>query len=42
MPKELHDKLERQGKKIGLKGKRLSAYIFGTLYKIKNDKNKRK
>ena len=35
MPKALHDKLERQARKKGLKGKRKDKYVFGTLSKIK-------
>ena len=31
MPKELHDKLAREADKKGLKGKRRSAYIYGTM-----------
>ena len=31
MPKALEDKLKRQGKKKGLSGERLSAYIYGTM-----------
>jgi len=35
MPKALHEKLERQARKKGLKGKRKDKYVFGTLSKIK-------
>lgn len=42
MPKELHDKLVRQGRKKGLKGDRLDAYVYGTLAKIEGDKKKKK
>lgn len=37
MPKWLHDKLARAGRKKGLTGKRLKAYIFSVLrdYKVK-------
>ncbi len=35
MPKELHDKLKRQARKKGLKGKRAKRFIFGTMAKIK-------
>ena len=31
MPKALEDKLKREGKKKGFKGKRLNAYVYGTL-----------
>lgn len=34
MPKKIHDKLERQARKLGLKGKRKNAYVYGTLNKI--------
>jgi hypothetical protein len=40
MPKELHDKLERQARKKGLKGKRKAAYISGTMKKIEKGKKK--
>ena len=33
MPKKLERKLRRQGLARGLSGKRLSAYIYGTLRK---------
>lgn len=32
MPKKLHQILEREAKKKGLKGDRKDAYIYGTLY----------
>jgi len=38
MPKALHDKLERQARKKGLKGKRKDAYIYGTMKKIEKGK----
>jgi len=38
MPKKLHEKLLREAKKKGLSGKRLDAYVFGTLEKIKKGK----
>jgi len=38
MPKKLHKELERRARKLGLKGKRKKAYIFGTLAKIKRRK----
>ena len=40
MPKALHDKLAREGRKKGLTGKRLDAYIYGTLNKIEGRKKK--
>lgn len=33
MPKALEEKLKREAKKKGLKGKRAAAYVFGTLRK---------
>jgi hypothetical protein len=45
MPKELEEKLRRQGKRKGLKGERLNAYIYGTMQKVtdwKPHKNKKK
>jgi hypothetical protein len=44
MPEVLHKKLEKQGRNKGLKGKRLDAYIYGTLSRIEkriHDKGKR-
>ncbi len=38
MPKWLHDKLARAGKKQGLSGDRLDAYIYSTLRKYKKRK----
>ncbi len=35
MPKELEDKLKRQGRKKGYKDRRLDAYVYGTLAKLK-------
>ena len=34
MPKELHDKLEKQAKKMGLSGERKDAYVYGTMKKV--------
>lgn len=39
-PKALHDKLEREAKKKGLKGERKDAYVYGTLHKIEHKKKK--
>ena len=33
MPKAMHDKLKRQARKKGLKGKRAGAYVYGTMRK---------
>ena len=33
MPKELEEKLKRQGRKKGFKGERLDKYVYGTLRK---------
>jgi len=38
MPKVLEEKLKREAKKKGLKGKRADAYIYGTLAKVKKGK----
>jgi len=38
MPKKLHDKLERQAAKLGLKGDRKKAYVYGTMKKIEKKK----
>jgi hypothetical protein len=34
MPKALHDKLKKQARKKGLKGKRAAAYVYGTMRKM--------
>jgi len=34
MPKELHAKLKRSGRKKGFIGKRLDKYIYGTMRKL--------
>lgn len=38
MPKKLEAKLKRQARKLGLGKKRVGAYIFGTLAKLKKKK----
>jgi len=38
MSKALHDKLIREGKKRGLKGKALDDYVFGTLHDVEGRK----
>jgi|TARA_R100000789_G_scaffold1862_1_gene5257 hypothetical protein len=35
MPKKLHRALKKKAKKIGLKGRREDAYVYGTLNKVK-------
>ena len=35
MPKEIHNKLAKQARKMGMKGKKKDAYIYGTLNKLK-------
>jgi len=45
MPKKEEEKLRKQGRKKGLSGERLNAYIFGTLrekfhWKPKREKKK--
>lgn len=34
MPKAVEDKLKKQARKAGLKGKRAAAYVYGTMNKI--------
>lgn len=34
MPKKVEDKLKREGRAKGLKGKALDAYVFGTMNKL--------
>jgi len=38
MPKELHDKLEKEADEKGLTGDRKNAYIYGTMAKIEKAK----
>ncbi len=33
MPKKLEKKLKKQAKKKGLKGKKMDAYVYGTMRK---------
>lgn len=33
MPKKMHQKLEKQAQKKGLKGERKAAYVYGTMNK---------
>ena len=33
MPKKLEEKLKREARKKGLKGKRAAAYVYGTMRK---------
>lgn len=39
MPKELENKLKREAQKKGLSGKRIGAYVYGTMQKIMNRKS---
>lgn len=41
MPKEVEQKLKRSGKKKGFTGKRLKAYIYGTMNKLGLMKDKK-
>ena len=41
MPKRLERVLERRADKLGLKGDRKNAYVYGTLNKIKEAKRGR-
>lgn len=34
MPKELEEKLKKQGRKKGFTGERLAAYVYGTMRKL--------
>lgn len=40
MPKKIEEKLIKEAKKKGLKGKRRDAYIYGTLKKIEKKKKR--
>lgn len=40
MPKELHDRLARQARKKGLKGKAFNRYVYGTMHDIKEAQEK--
>jgi len=42
MPKELEEKLKKQARKKGLKGKRANAYTYGTMQRVTDWKPKRK
>ena len=41
MPKKIEQKLEKEAKKKGLKGKGRGAYVYGTLNKIKKAEQKK-
>ena len=36
MPKQLHDRLAREARRKGLKGKRADRYVYGTMNKIES------
>ena len=38
MPKKMHDALEKQAKKKGLKGEAKDRYVYGTMQKQKGKK----
>lgn len=40
MPKEMHERLERQARKKGLKGERKDAYVYSTLRKVERKKKR--
>jgi hypothetical protein len=42
MPKKIEKSLMTQAAKIGLKGERKDAYVYGTLAKIKEATDKKK
>lgn len=42
MSKKLHDKLEKEARKKGLKGERKNSYIYRTMNKIEESKRKKK
>ena len=42
MPKSLHDKLDRQARKKGLKWKRKDAYVHGTMTNIRKRRERKK
>jgi hypothetical protein len=42
MPKKIEKSLMTRAAKIGLKGERKAAYIYGTLAKIKAETDKKK
>lgn len=41
MPKALHDRLERQARKLSLTGDRHDAYLYGTMDRIEKKHKKR-
>ncbi len=42
MPKKLHDKLAREARKKGFKGKAFNSYVYGTLDKIEKQPKRKK
>jgi len=41
MPKKMEKSLMNRAKEMGLKGERKNAYVYGTMEKMKQDKQKR-
>jgi hypothetical protein len=41
MPKKMHDALEKEAKKKGLKGERKNAYVYGIMAKMKKEHKKK-
>jgi len=41
MPKELHARLEKQARKMGLMGDRKNAYVYPTLRKVEKRKKRK-
>ena len=41
MPKEMEEALKRKARKMGLKGKRFNAFVYGTMRRVTGWKPKR-
>ncbi len=41
MPKKMHRKLLLSAKRLGLKGERKAAYVYGTMQKIERNKSRK-
>lgn len=42
MPKKMHQKLLLSAKRLGLKGERKSAYVYGTMRKVEEKQKPKK
>ena len=41
MPREVHERLVREGRRKGLRGEALKRYVYGTLMKLKKKRKEK-